>query len=247
MNGFWSGLVSIFSNEWTVTIIGGLLLTGLIKIGEKIYSISKVDKDVRKANKEVVDFLEKVITSKTELTLEFLDSIMSSISRKNEVTLKRMNSKVEVIEDVMLKLYQIDYLSLTEKNEMIEKLIKMKKEINKPFVHEFSVLNKNFEVDSKKKREKKNRELIQNILPLYIAVVGLLMSAMTMLTYFEKGGYSSGSEYSDGIVLVMFVLITIVALMLSMYTYLNKVKRRRIEQENVLEEFTKKIRSKNVK
>ncbi|WP_225550215.1 hypothetical protein [Enterococcus sp. S22(2020)] len=227
-------------------LIGGLLLTGLIKIGEKIYSISKADKDARNANKEVVDFLEKVITSKTELTLDFLDSIMSSISRKNEVTLKRMNSKVEIIEDVMLKLYQIDYLSLTEKNEMIEKLIKMKKELSKPFVYEFSVLDKNFGVDSKGKRAKKNRELIQNILPLYIAVVGLMM---TVLKYFEEGSYSKGSGYSESMVLAMFLLITLVALMLLMYTYLNKIKRRRIEQKNETKEYYKKIRNqiKNIK
>lgn len=235
LDQFLKGVGVFFNNEWTITIIGGLLLTGIIKVGEKLYSLSKADKDVKNANKEVVDFLEKVITNKTELSLNFLDVIMSSIARKNDVLIKRMNSKVEAIEDVMLKLYKIDYLSMDEKNEMIKKLIAMKLELQSPSVLNIdSIENRDDGYMKEERRSLNSKKIIREILPMYLAVVSVMVTVMYTLIITENPKKSDLTLTTEGMTIMLILMLLLMCYLFIMYILLQKKMRKKSESKSAL-------------
>lgn len=232
---FLKTFVVFFNNEWTITIIGGLLLTGIIKVGEKLYSFSKADKDVKNANKEVVDFLEKVITNKTELSLNFLDAIISSIARKNDVMIKRMNSKVEAIEDVMLKLYKIDYLSMDEKNEMIEKLLAMKIELQRPSVSNvYSIENRDDGYMNGERRSLNSKKIIREIFPLYVAIVIVMITLMYTLTITGNPPKTDLAFTTEDMTIMLILMLLLICYLIIMYILLQKMRRKKSESKSTL-------------
>ena len=123
-------LSAIINNQWVITVIGGLLITLISTISSYIWTSRVSQKNLKKCQEEILFILEKVLTNDTELTEELLQSIVNSLIRKNNISVKRFFSNSELIEDVLVRLYMIDYIPIIEKNELIRKLLTLRCNLN---------------------------------------------------------------------------------------------------------------------
>lgn len=119
-------LSAIINNQWVITVLGGLLITLISTISSYIWTSRVSQKNLKKCQEEILSILEKVLTNDTELTEELLQSIVNSLIRKNNISVKRFFSNSELIEDVLVRLYMIDYIPIVEKNELIRKLLTLR-------------------------------------------------------------------------------------------------------------------------
>lgn len=123
-------LSAIINNQWVITVLGGLLITLISTISSYIWTSRVSQKNLKKCQEEILSILEKVLTNDTELTEELLQSIVNSLIRKNNISVKRFFSNSELIEDVLVRLYMIDYIPIVEKNELIRKLLTLRCNLN---------------------------------------------------------------------------------------------------------------------
>ena len=100
-------LSAIINNQWVITVLGGLLITLISTISSYIWTSRVSQKNLKKCQEEILSILEKVLTNDTELTEELLQSIVNSLIRKNNISIKRFFSNSELIEDVLVRLYLI--------------------------------------------------------------------------------------------------------------------------------------------
>lgn len=231
-------LFQILTNQWTVTVAGGLIIAGLLKLASFIYGTTKSEKKVRDANQEVIDFLEKVITNKTELTDEFLQSIINSISRKNDVSLERMNSNVQMLEDVMIVLYKIDYLSIDEKNLMIAKLLEMKNSLSRPTVKEFSEVIKEITISDPKDEAKLRRDVIFKLVLEMVSLTALSISVLTILSaLLKEKSFVTMDLFSSGksnllIISILIIALALVTCLLTLTIFMTTRETRKSKEKN---------------
>jgi len=219
-------LGNVISNEWTVIIFGGLLVTILVKLGEKIYALSKEDKAIEIANQEVVEFLEQVLISHTDLSIPFLDSIISSIARKNNVLPHQMNSRIEAIEDVMVRVYQITYLPITERNNIVKSLIVMKLELmNDDIAKSLYEASKNKELES----PKRDKSIIREVVPLYLAIVSMIIAFMSVLYYVKRTNLVTSIRITN---VMLGIVLSIVILVIMLYLILSGVEKGKKRYQN---------------
>lgn len=223
-------VVLLLNNQWIITVFGGLILTGLIKTAEKLYGISKANKDVKQSNKEVVNFLEKVIINRTKLKEDFLGSIISAIARKNEVPLKKMNSKIDMLEDTMIKLYEIDYLPMDEKNEIVESLLTLKKTIEtrtkEQKLKQTLVTNEIRKTDDSANSLTRIINIMREILPLYLLILTVMTVLMLLLSYIAPHGAGDFSPREVEFISLLLLLLVMLTLVLYMANILEKKRKK---------------------
>ncbi|MBF2599388.1 hypothetical protein IA929_05155 [Listeria seeligeri] len=113
---------SVLMNEWTITVVGGLLIAFLIKCIEIPISIIRKKKAIKNANKEVVDLIQSAISEGIEINERLLTTFSNSISRKRDINREKLLTNMQYIEDVTVEIFNISFLPTQEKEAICKKL-----------------------------------------------------------------------------------------------------------------------------
>ncbi|TYS50100.1 hypothetical protein [Bacillus infantis] len=127
----------IWENEWFVGITVGLI-SGFIIYFIQIFVARKLSKKeyntrIGKANDEVVSLLKAVISEDEYPSIEIFESLVSSISRKNNVEISDLNSVSDILDDLIAEVFLTNFMPVDKKLSSAEKLTQLKtqyKEIN---------------------------------------------------------------------------------------------------------------------
>lgn len=216
-------LSAIINNQWVITVIGGLLITLISTFGSNIWTSRVSQKNLKKCQEEILSILEKVLTNDTELTEELLQSIVNSLIRKNNISVKRFFSNSELIEDVLVRLYMIDYIPTIEKNKLITKLLTLRCNLN--ISEEESQELENVDVSSTRKSMR-----LRTFLLMYCFV---LLCLIILFYVFRE---IRGRLVFDNAFLIFQMLIAVL-LMVVIFTYflilMRTMKLREEESDNL--------------
>lgn len=211
----------LLDNPWIVGIAGGII-SGfiLIPISFKISSMlgrTEYFNKVSSANKEVRDLLKSIISENKLPSVEVIESLISSTSRKYGVKIDNMYSSGEVIDDLIREVYDTGFLSVEKKIESSEMLKGLKERVVKKKAEQ---KEENREYDGRKKelREK------NTIYAVFLTMVTVMLTITVMFTARNSRliAYDS-SFYNTLLIMITTLLVT--------FTLLNVIFMKRKQQE----------------
>lgn len=125
---------SFFGNDWTVAIIGavlsGIILVPITYKMTQILEKGKTNKEVKQANSEILTILSRIISEGSLSNIEYIEIVIQSVARKSGLDFNLINTPQMFIEDLILDIYKTNYLSMSKKNELVEKLNGLLKDNN---------------------------------------------------------------------------------------------------------------------
>lgn len=225
----WDIVKEFFYNEWTVTVIGGLVLTGILQILKFGYTLFTGKQNVKKANEYVNELLEKAMTNGTPLSKNLLDSFLSTSVRKHNVNENKIFKEVEFIDDIIARTYETDHLSVENKNLNIQNLLEFKQAISESsFKYSPEELKSSEQIRREEKSVYAMRNLTKSFLPMYVVVMTFLLLATLIYSRIDSSDYFFTKIESENslLALLMYILVLLIAL----YVYVLLRLKRKIKK-----------------
>ncbi|MBO6349282.1 hypothetical protein EY688_08855 [Enterococcus casseliflavus] len=215
-----------FYNEWTITVIGGLVLTGILQIIKFGYTLFTGKQNVKKANEYVNELLEKAMTNGTPLSKNLLDAFLSTSVRKFNVNGNKIFKEGEFIDDIIARTYETDHLSVENKNLNIQNLLEFKQAIS---VNSIKYYPEEIKSSEQIRREEKSvyamRNLIRSFLPMYFVVMTFLLLATLIYSRLDSSDYFFTKIESDNLFIALLIYILVILIVLYVYILL-RFKRK---------------------
>ena len=131
----WIG--NFFGNDWTVAILGavisGVILIPITYRFTKFLEKSKIPKDVKAANQEVLNLLSRIISESEIKNMRYIDDLTQSIARKRSVDYKLLNTPQIFVHDLILNILETNYMRMNQKDELIQTLYELLQEDDTEF------------------------------------------------------------------------------------------------------------------
>lgn len=119
-------MFEFINNEWVIAIVGAIVSgTILVPITYKITKIlekTKIPKEVKKCNKEILSILRKIVSEGEQISFDLIEVLTDSVSRSNNLKTDLMNTPQMFIQDLILDIYDSSYIPMYNKVEMTTKL-----------------------------------------------------------------------------------------------------------------------------
>lgn len=126
----WIG--NFLGNDWTVAILGavisGVILIPITYRFTKFLEKSKIPKEVKAANQEVLNLLSRIISESEIKNMRYIDDLTQSIARKRNVDYKLLNTPQIFVHDLVLNILETNYMRMNQKDELIQTLYELLEE-----------------------------------------------------------------------------------------------------------------------
>lgn len=227
--------LDVVNNQWVVGIftplIGSVIVIVWGKLIKPITENKRIQKKTESARNNITLFLERFVTNGTKLEKNNLSMVISSIARKHDIPASLISEK-SVLEDLLVKVYAIDYIQLNQREKILTDLEELYVEIL-AIKNSSSTLHKSNKhvryyshpVSINRRKQSNTLELLL-ITYFYVLILLVLLLLVTPTGLIRKLGYSF---YSDNFVieLIMLYLIVLVAIFLVWVLKFNKKKEER--------------------
>ncbi|RBP20662.1 MULTISPECIES: hypothetical protein [Bacillus] len=218
----WEAISSFLENNWVISIFAGALVTAITELWKRGTSKKSYWQKVDLANKDILNTIESFTSEKDLPNTQILISFHTSTARKYKVLLKDIYSLDKVIDDLIRKIMESNFLSYIQKIESSERLIQLKENILKP------------KIESNTPKEIKDIDKLQhrhNLISITSILIGLITTAFSMFIYLFKTENSPLFSISAGE--IIGPVITIAAFILAViYTIATVTETRKNRSDN---------------
>ncbi|HDR6256874.1 TPA: hypothetical protein QCU36_002565 [Bacillus cereus] len=176
----WENIVSFFQNNWVISILAGALVTIISEMWKRWRSRTSYWQKVNLANRDILNTIESFTSEKDLPNVQILMSFHSSTARNYKILLKDIYPLDEVVDDLIRKIVESNFLSYTQKIDSSERLLNLKEDIIK-----LQLANK--VPDKIKEIDKLDRDRLFSITSM---LVGLTTTVSLMFLFLFKNNNS---------------------------------------------------------
>lgn len=223
----------MLSNPWVIGIIGGII-SGLIVFFITTFLYNKISKKeyfnkVNQVNLEIISLLIMSVSEDKIPSLQIIQNLLNSVSRKYNVKVNDVNTIEATIEDLIKVIFETNFIPIDKKNELAEKLISL-------------VENKGKDSEETKKEEKvhytnSNLRLLLTLFSTVIAI-GLLVVSLKSELFDSLDNILFNNE--ENLFIIVPITTATLSLVVAAMTYLTTKKE--LKDEAQLQEFVEKIK-----
>lgn len=207
--------MTFFNNAWFVGIAGGII-SGFIVFIITNFIVNKINKkDYYKSVKEVNFKISKMlIMSISEGKIpspQVVDSLLSSLAKRNNLQLKDINSAEETYNDLITELFETNFIPIDRKQTLANELIQAKDES----------LQRTISLNENENKIADYRKYKSNPLKYRFSMLLLISSVYIVLIVFlldEKR--STWLTFSNNIFEIMTIALSTFSLVIVTLTYL---------------------------
>lgn len=221
-----------FSSQWTIAIISPMIVAFVLySLKNRLSKFSK-NKKIDVARNSVVNYLEKLVTNGTNLDDKKMSMIFSYFIRKYNIDKKSMH-KTDVLEDLLVRIYSIDYIQLNQREEILSHLESLHTYYNIPSVKKISY-NSRVVKNTDNNYFKVYQRKFSNILIIYIYTIIFSISFMLFVFKFKPTSQYEWlhllmypfkpEEKTTFITINLFMIGVLFVLSLLLYVYLNVIR-----------------------
>lgn len=125
----WENITDFFQNNWVISIFAGALVTIISEMWKRWRSRTSYWQKVHLANRDILNTIESFTSEKDLPSAQILMSFHTSTARNYKVSLKDINSLNEVVDDLIRKVIESNFLSYVQKIDSSERLLNLKEDI----------------------------------------------------------------------------------------------------------------------
>ncbi|PGA17207.1 MULTISPECIES: hypothetical protein [Bacillus cereus group] len=176
----WENVVSFFQNNWVISILAGALVTMISEMWKRWRSRTSYWQKVNLANRDILNTIESFTSEKDLPNVQILMAFHSSTARNYKISLKDIYPLDEVVDDLIRKIIESNFLSYAQKIDSSERLLNLKEDIVKiPLANEIP--------DKVKEIDKLDKGRLFSITSM---LVGLITTVLFMFLFLFKSNNS---------------------------------------------------------
>lgn len=205
---------SIINNQWIINIGTGLVVYIVTTIISRVIlnkaTNNEKQKQIQKANKEIIRILKPYVVEKNILTEAIISSVRKSVAREYNVISEEVFSVKDICEELIREILQSSYVDSQKKSEYIyylnDIIENLKKEKN---------LEKSLELVLEYNRlQIHNENKFLKRLSICMMIIVLIISII--ITIFEKNRNASLFYLSEPAQITILIILTEITLMFPM-------------------------------
>lgn len=243
--------MELLNNTWFVGILGGIISALLFyPIGEylsKLLNKNEYKKVIKEINTKVSKTLIMSISEGKIPSPDLINSLLSSLAKRNNVDLKDINSVEETYDDLVYELFETIFISVENKKALADQLIEQKLSLKQELHFNKNLEEKlNSDISKPKTLEHKTELLKFKSFPTF--VLAIIIFSFVTLTLFSLNTISLSSDIGSNQFKFIVSLLTAFGSMLlvldSLFKYRSTVKSRKekeIKTRKVKEELDERV------
>lgn len=228
-------IFELLQNQWVVAI-GSSVISGVIVflVTEKFFKHSQNKENAKKienANLEIISILTRCIVDGDLLKPEVAIAVQKSSCRRYGINENEVFSLEEIGEELLNDILKTPYISVKQKEEYAEKMIRYKLEV------------KSVKLD---KTEKSSTHKENNDYKEYSALIGIITSIIPLIAMFIILGNYNITNYEIFLSIISMELIILLIIISFIYKKMLEKRRKKYREQLMRIEMIENI-SKNLK
>lgn len=170
---------TIFENPWIVNIGTGIIVALITEFGSKLISNKVNEKEIKKANEEIIKVLKPYVVENNFLSHPLLTSIRWSVAKKFDCKIDELYKEYEICDELIREVLDEPFISSENKDNYIYKLFEIKS------------ISLSDEIEKIEKETKENNEIYvryrrnRRLISVYLVVLLFILFLLSLYMFFE--------------------------------------------------------------
>lgn len=120
-----SHIINFLNNSWVSGIGATFLFSALVFVFKNVWEYVRRNKALKSANSTIINTILGALVGLETSNADYIQSVMDSVYRDQNIPENRRNSPSDIINDLITATTKLQYISNTDKDSIIKKLLVM--------------------------------------------------------------------------------------------------------------------------